>query len=146
VSVRAVIDTNVIISRFLSPNGTPALILALWEQGLFELIVTEAILAEYLRVLAYPHMQRRHGMSPDETAQVVADFRSFAVLVEPVEQVAVVADDPSDDKFHEAAIAGNCEYVVSGDPHLLRVGEYRGIQIMKPTAFLATLEHGSNGD
>lgn len=59
--MRAVIDTDVIISRFLSPNGTPALILSLWEKGLFELIVTEAILAEYLRVLAYEHISHAIG-------------------------------------------------------------------------------------
>jgi uncharacterized protein len=140
--MRAVIDTNVIISRFLSPNGTPALILSLWERGLFELIVTEAILSEYLRVLAYEHIQPRHRMSPAEIAQVVADFRSFAVLVEPGDPIAVIPDDPSDNMFLEAAVAGSCDYVVSGDPHLLRLGEYRGIQMLTPAAFLAILEQG----
>jgi len=140
--MRAVIDTNVIISRFLSPNGTPAQIISLWEQGLFELIVTEAILAEYLRVLAYEHIQPRHRMSPEEISQVVADFRSFAGVVEPSEPITVIADDPSDNMFLEAAVAGSCDYVVSGDPHLLRLGEYRGIQILRPAAFLAILEEG----
>lgn len=140
--MRAVIDTNVIISHFLSPSGTPALILALWEKGLFELIVTEAILAEYLRVLGYEHIQSRHQMSPEEISQAVADFRSFAVVVEPDDPITVIADDRSDNMFLEAAVAGSCDYVVSGDPHLLRLGEYRGIQIMTPAAFLATLEEG----
>jgi putative PIN family toxin of toxin-antitoxin system len=138
--MRAVVDTNVIVSRFLSPNGTPALVLSLWERGLFELIVTEAILAEYLRVLAYAHIQTRLGMSRDEIVQVVADFRSFAVLVEPSEPIAAIVDDPSDNKFLEAAVAGNCDYIVSGDPHLLRLREYRGIQILTPAAFLVVQE------
>jgi putative PIN family toxin of toxin-antitoxin system len=138
--MRAVLDTNVVISRFLSPKGTPALILAFWEQGLFELVVTEAILAEYLRVLAYDRIQSRHGMRQDEIARVVEGFRSFAVLVEPSEKLAVIADDPSDDRFLEAAVAGGCDVIVSGDPHLLRVGEYRGIQILQPAAFLASLD------
>lgn len=142
--MRAVLDTNVIISRFLSPHGTPALLLALWEQGLFELVVTEAILAEYLRVLAYDRIQPRHRMSQDEIAQVVEGFRSFSVLVEPSEPITVITDDPSDNMFLEAATAGSCAYIVSGDPHLLRVGEYRGIQVLRPAAFLTMLQEATD--
>jgi uncharacterized protein len=138
--MRAVLDTNIIVSRFLSAAGFPALILALWEKGLFDLVVTEPILAEYERVLAYERVQARHHMSADEIIQVIADFRTFAILVETRETLDVIADDPSDNRFLEAAVAGGCEYVVSGDPHLLRVGEYRGITILTPSAFIAVLE------
>jgi len=138
--VRAVVDTNVIVSRFLSASGNPALILALWEKGLFELVLSEDILAEYARVLAYEQVRSRHGMTTEETGQVIADFRAFAVMVEPEEAIDVIADDPSDNRFLEAAIAGSCEYIVSGDPHLLRVGEYRGITILTPSAFVALLQ------
>lgn len=142
--MRVVIDTNVIISRFLSPHGTPASILACWEHGLFELIVTDAILAEYLRVLSYDRLRAHHGMTPDEIAQVVEGFRSFGALVEPPETITTIIDDPSDNRFLEAAVAGHSDYIVSGDPHLLRVGEYRGIQILQPAAFLAMLRETSD--
>ena len=138
--MRAVLDTNIIVSRFLSSAGFPALIVALWEKGLFELVLTEAILAEYERVLAYASVQSRHRMTHDEIAQVISDFRSFAIVVESMETLDVVVDDPSDNRFLEAAVAGGCEYIVSGDPHLLRVGEYRGITILPPAAFVAVLE------
>jgi uncharacterized protein len=138
--MRAVIDTNVIISRFLSPSGNPALIVALWEKGLFELVVSPAILVEYERVLAYEHIRARHGMSQDEISQVIADFRSFAIVVEPTQVIDEIIDDPSDNRFLEAGVEGSCEYVVSGDPHLLRVGQYRGITILTPAAFVAVLE------
>jgi putative PIN family toxin of toxin-antitoxin system len=138
--MRAVLDTNVIVSSFLSPTGIRALVLALWEKGLFELVVSSAILAEYERVLAYQGVQERHGMSQATIATVVADFRSFAIVVEPDEAIDVIADDPSDNRFLEAAVAGNCEYVVSGDPHLLRLGEFRGIQVVPPATFLMVLQ------
>lgn len=138
--MRVVIDTNVIISRFLSPSGSPARVLALWEDGRFEAVVSEPILAEYDRVLAYPKIAVRLGLTSDEIAQTVADFRAFAVVIEPADQVTVIADDPSDNMFLEAAIAGSCDYVVSGDPHLLRVGEYRGIPVLTPAAFLAVVQ------
>jgi putative PIN family toxin of toxin-antitoxin system len=138
--VRVVLDTNVIVSRFLSALGFPALILALWEKGLFELVVSEPILAEYRRALGYPGVQARHRMTPDDLDQVIADFRSFSIVVDATETIDVIRDDPSDNRFLEAATAGHCEYVVSGNPHLLRVGDYRGITILTPAAFAAVLE------
>jgi putative PIN family toxin of toxin-antitoxin system len=130
--MRVVIDTNVIISRFLSPFGNPALIVALWEKGVFDLIVSEAMLDEYARVLAYPTVQARHRMSQDEIGQVISDLRGFAIVAEPSETIDIVADDPSDNRFIEAAVAGRCDYLVSGDPHLLSVGEYSGVTILSP--------------
>ncbi len=103
-------------------------------------MVSEAILAKYARALAYRDGQARHGMSQHEISQAVDDFRRFAIIVEPDQTVDAFVDDPSDNKFLEAALAGNCEFVVSGDPHLLRLGEYQGIQILPPAAFLALLE------
>ncbi len=72
--------------------------------------------------------------------QVIADFRSFVILVEPGDPLDVIADDPADNKFLEAAVAGDCDFVVCDDPHLMRLGEYRGIQILTPAAFLVVLE------
>jgi putative PIN family toxin of toxin-antitoxin system len=138
--VKVVLDTNIIVSRFLSPHGFPALILAFWEKGLFELVASEAILAEYGRVLGYPSVQARHQLRHDEIAQVVEDFRTFATVVRVQEPVDVIVDDPSDNRFLEAAVHGVCDYIVSGDPHLLRVGEFRGITILTPAAFVAVLE------
>ena len=63
-----------------------------------------------------------------------------SILVEPGESIDAIAEDPSDNRFLEAAVAGNCEYIVTGDQHLLRLGEYRGIQIMPPATFVAVLE------
>jgi predicted nucleic acid-binding protein len=48
----------------------------------------------------------------------------------------VIHDDPSDDKFLEAAVAGEASYIISGDKHLLKLSEYQGIQILKPRDFI----------
>ncbi len=54
--MRVVLDTNVIISRYLTPRGRVAWIIDLWEQGAFELLTSEAILSEYSRMLRYPRL------------------------------------------------------------------------------------------
>jgi putative PIN family toxin of toxin-antitoxin system len=138
--VNVVLDTNIVVSRYLSPLGNPARLLTMWEQGVFELAVSEPILAEYQRVLAYPRIRDRHQMSDEEIAAVVDGFRSFAVLVEPTVSRDVVQDDPSDNKFLECALAAGAEYVVSGDPHLLRIGHYAEIQILRLAEFRLLLE------
>jgi len=38
-----------------------------------------------------------------------------------------------------AALAGRASFVVTGDPHLLTVGEYEGVRIVTPRVFLDLL-------
>jgi len=44
-------------------------------------------------------------------------------------------EDLADSKFLECAIAGGCEVIVSGDKHLLKMSEYRGVKILNPEIF-----------
>jgi predicted nucleic acid-binding protein len=45
----------------------------------------------------------------------------------------VLHDDPSDDKFLEAAVAGKAMHIISGDKHLLKLSEFQGAQVLKPS-------------
>jgi putative PIN family toxin of toxin-antitoxin system len=137
--MRVVIDTNVVVSRFLSPSGAPAKVFDLWRTGAFDLVVSVAILNEYREALAYQRVRSRHRMTDEEIAEVVSGFREFGILVEPEEIVNVIAADTEDNKLLECAVAGAAEYIVSGDRHLLDVGQYQGTQILSPEVFLAVL-------
>ncbi|GAB6273794.1 MAG: putative toxin-antitoxin system toxin component, PIN family [Peptococcaceae bacterium] len=137
--MRIVIDTNVVVSRFLSPKGTPAQIFEKWRVEAFELLVSEPVLSEYQKVLSYKHVRACHKMTNGEIAEIIRDFRKFAILVNSGEKLEVIKEDPDDNKFLEVAEAGGAEYIVSGDEHLLKLREYRSIQILSPAAFLAAL-------
>lgn len=52
----------------------------------------------------------------------------------------VIDDDPDDDKILEAAVAGDVEYIVSGDSHLLDLDTHAGIAIHDPARFLAKIQ------
>ena len=136
----AAADANVVVSRQISPAGPPAQVLIRWENGEFELLVADQILAEYERVLNYPHLARRHGMDAPAIGQLIADIRAASVVVTISGHLAVIADDPKDDKFLECAVAGGADVIVSGDKHLLRLGSYRGIRVLSPADFLALLD------
>jgi putative PIN family toxin of toxin-antitoxin system len=106
----------------------------------FELVVSDEILAEYERVLKYPRIRRRHGLAHDEIAALIAEFRRFATVVEVTERLSVVADDPADDKYLACARAGGAAFIVSGDRHLLDLREHVGIRVLSPRAFLALVD------
>ncbi|MBI4504907.1 MAG: putative toxin-antitoxin system toxin component, PIN family [Chloroflexi bacterium] len=140
------LDTNVVVSAFLSPAGAPAQVVSAWERQAVELVVSEVLLQEYQRVLLYERVAIRHQMAPEDVAEIIEGFRQFALVVEPQETLAVITEDPTDNRVLECAVAGAADYIVSGDVrHLLPLQEYRGIQVLSPTAFLALLRQERHG-
>ena len=132
--IRVVVDTNVLISALLKADSGPARIVTLWQAGELALVVSPETIDEVTRVLGYGKIRRR--VSTSEAERFVALLRSATLLMNSVEGVSVVQDDPDDDKFLALAIAGGAEYIISGDKHLLRIGVYQNIQIMIPANFL----------
>jgi predicted nucleic acid-binding protein len=51
----------------------------------------------------------------------------------------VVAADPSDDRYLECAIEGEADCIVTGDRHLLALGNYREVEILSPREFVELL-------
>jgi uncharacterized protein len=137
--LRAVLDANVFVSAAIHPGGPPGRIIErfLGADG-FTLVLSEAIVREVLRALEYPRVRRyvRHDLDP---ALWFEDLVVLAELVSGTVQVSGVSEDPDDDKYLAAAIAGRASFVVSGDPHLLMVGEYEGVRIITPRSFLGLL-------
>jgi putative PIN family toxin of toxin-antitoxin system len=91
--------------------------------------------SEYLDVLSRPKFRIAH----DELDDFAALILSKAEFVLPEKSIHAVVDDPSDNKFIEAAVAGQADYIVSGDKHLLDLKEFHGIAIIAPRIFLDQL-------
>lgn len=132
--MKVVLDTTIIISAYLVARGAPARILADFRRREFQMILSPALLGEYQRVLIRPDVQRRHGASASQTASDLAAIRSLAIVVNPADVPAVIAVDPDDGMVLACALAGQADYIVSGDSHLLGLGEYEGIRIVSPAA------------
>lgn len=136
--MRVVLDTNILVSALLVRTGIPARIIERSEQ--FELLSTNEILAELERVLHYPRIQRKYGL----TEQVIADFvqrlRDASLMVAVEETAARVLRDPKDEMFLACAVAGSADYIVSGDADLLVMENFHGIAIVPPAVFLTLLQ------
>ena len=137
--LRAVLDANVFVSAAIRPGGPPGRIIErfLGDNG-FTLVLSEAIVQEVLRALDYPKV-RRYVRRDLDAALWFEDLVVLAELVTGPAQVAGVSDDPDDDKYLAAAVAGRASFVVTGDPHLLTVKEYEGVRIITPRSFLDVL-------
>jgi len=134
--MKAVLDTNVLISGVIS-TGVPHELLVMGFEGEYDIVVSVETLTEFRRtLLKYPE---RFHMTEEEVQQEVETVRYFAEFVDPAEEIRAVDDDPDDDKFLEAAVTGNVEYVVSGDSHLLDLKTFRGIDIVDPRTFYERL-------
>jgi uncharacterized protein len=139
--MRAVLDTNIIVSHTLAPRGPIAAIFGYWIGKTFDLVVSEAILEEYEATLKKPAIQAHHRQSDATIALLIRRLRTIAIVVTPTEPLTVVANDPDDNKIIECAVAGNADYIVTGDTHLLDIQAYQGIQILPPALFVPMLEH-----
>lgn len=131
---RAVLDTNIIVSSAL--GGALVLVLEKWDQGKFTVVVTSDILDEYFQVINRPKFKLKQE-TIDKITRYLYQFSEFVV---PEEQIRVIAADPKDDKFLEAAIAGKVDFIVSGDNHLLELKEFRNIPIIPGREFIEFLE------
>lgn len=143
---RAVVDTNVVVSGILSPGGRPGAVLRAAGVG-FRLVWTPAIVAECLRVLAYPRIAK--VLAPagrkEYGHRIVAGLAAGADMVAPelLPNLRAVKADPDDDLFLATALAGGAQVLVSGDRrHLLSMREYAGVRILRAADFLEELTGG----
>ncbi len=130
--MKVVLDTNILISAFVFPGGSPEAVYRLALEGRIEMVTSPALLAEFGRVLA-----EKFGWEASVAEEAVAQVLRIGVLVRPGETVAEIAADPADDRVLEAAAEAKADVIVSGDRHLLRLTTWRGVRVESAADFLA---------
>ncbi|MGN6871867.1 MAG: putative toxin-antitoxin system toxin component, PIN family [Solirubrobacteraceae bacterium] len=133
--MRAVVDVNVLISGVLSGKGASAEILRASRDGLFELVVSELLLAELERARSYPKLRKR--IPPEKAAAFVNWVHDHGTLAEdPASPPPVRSRDPDDDYLLALAISRRA-YLVTGDQDLLVLSE--DLPILTPAQFTTKL-------
>jgi len=121
-------------------GGKPAEIIKAAEQGKICLITSEEIVREISRVLNYPKLEKVYRDEEICQEEIVEAVLKIVRFVKVTRRVKVVLEHSADDKFIECALEAKADYVVSGDKHLLKVGNYKKIQIISVNEFLQVLE------
>jgi len=129
-----VFDTNILLSALFSNTGSPFRCLALGKVGQVESVTCQEILDEFAEKLLI-----KFKFSEEKVQESVSDVRAYSRLVKIFGNLQAVEADPDDDMVVECAMVANAAYIVTGDKHLLRLGHFQHIAIMKATEFINLL-------
>jgi uncharacterized protein len=110
IAVRLVVDTNVVVSAAIKPDGLQRTVLLLAITSPAQFYVSDAILAEYKAVLS-----RREFAIPRGVRQQVFDLIQRNSRLVKRSRRLQVASDPDDDKFIECADAARADFLITGN-------------------------------
>lgn len=130
-----VYDTNVLISGMIW-GGVPYRSIELAQQNKVKGLICDEILDEFADKLMI-----KLGISSARTSVVKIRLLGFLQTVEIPNRLKGITTDPNDDMIIECAVVGGATHIVTGDQkHLLPLGNYKGILIVKPADFLAEFQ------
>ena len=138
--IRAVLDTNVLVSGLLSKQGPPHQVLDAWLEGHYTLVTSLYLVDELIHVLSYPRIANRFRLAEREITDILAALLSQAEITPGQLHLPGATRDPKDDAVVACAIEGGADYIVSGDQDLLVLGHYQGCQVITPRQFLGILK------
>ena len=131
---RVVIDTNVLLSATLRPQGPPRTVVdTIREAGGTLLFANETIKELHSRLLR-PKFDRY--VSRRLTSFYLVQLLGVSDRVS-IAGAKLGCPDPDDDKFLETAMVGEADCLISGDRHLLDMNPFRGVRILTAAALLS---------
>lgn len=110
--IKAVLDTNVLVSSLIQPLGHPAAILDLFIVGEIDLVVNDAVLAEYEDVLNRPKFNFPRNL----VAGTVGYLRAKSSRCYSIPQTDSLPD-PDDKVFWDLAVTNNAVLVTGNAKH-----------------------------
>jgi putative PIN family toxin of toxin-antitoxin system len=123
-----VIDTNLLVAARWNKKSSSKKIIELCLEGVITPIYSKQIKDENLYILG-------KVKAPKEYLDDVLKFYQKGLKVEPKKKVTA-SKDYSDNRFLEAAIEGNADYVITNDSDLLILKKYEDVKIIRPKNFL----------
>ena len=136
--MRVVLDTNVLLSALLSPHGLPDVIYRAWQKDRYELVTSEVQIDELRRASRYAKF--KDVLQPHRVGTMVNNMRRSAVLDTLLSLPdGIGANDPNDAFLLAMALAGDADYLVTGDHRagLLQRGSHGRTRIVTPATFCA---------
>ena len=133
--MKVVLDTNVLVSALLKRGSVPGRLLqAVWD-GTLDLVVSEPLLAELREVLNYPKVRKRLVASAIDRELFRELLPFFTIQVDLAGIKVPRPRDAADEMVLATFVAGQAEWLVSGDEDLLVLADQ--FPILTPAAFVA---------
>ena len=128
---KVVLDTNIVVSAAISIDGTPAKIFELFLEKKILNHTTQEIIDEIEDVMDRPSLD----VDNEYKKFVLDNFKLNSAIIKPAFKENAVPEDEADNKFINCALSAKAD-IVSGDKHLLRLGNYKGVKILSAKEFL----------
>lgn len=133
--LRIVLDTNIMISAIIR-NGKPRKLLEFGINGKYRILMSREILDEFSEVLQRPKFKT----TLDEVVSIVSALVESSENVPIKSNLQVIVSDPDDDIIINTAHDGKADYIVSGDPDLKDLKNFKGIKIVLVDEMLKILD------
>lgn len=129
--MRVVFDNNVLVSAALI-SGVPRKVFdKLLDNG--TVLTSVPVLLELADVLNREKFDKY--VTHDERMRFMVNYLKVAEMVE-IDETIIACRDPKNDKFLELAVAGNADFLITGDEDLLVLKPFRTVEIITPREFL----------
>ena len=138
--MKIVPDTNILVSSTFW-DGDPRKILSLIDQKLVACILSQEILDEYQKVIVRDDIVEKIADKNLVASKIVERIMSNSTIVKITIHLDIVKNDANDNKIIECANAGNADYIITRDEHLLKLRKYENIKIVKPEEFLDIMKN-----
>lgn len=132
--MRVLLDSNVLVSSLVSPGASRRLLFHLLDEH--TVVSSVEILAELEGVLS----REKFSFTQSRVDEYLSLIASISTIVDIGEPPRVVEEDPDDDVVLATANYGNADYIVTGDRHLLRLGEHNKTKIVSVREMLTLLK------
>jgi putative PIN family toxin of toxin-antitoxin system len=130
-ALRAVLDTNVLVSAILSPTGNPAIIYRMFLTGMLDLVISVSIFSEYKDVLYRPRLK----IPAADIDIVLAAIRQYGKMAHPISSTDAMPDE-DDRVFYDTAKSADA-YLITGnakhfpkEPFILTPAEFLAVVII----------------
>ena len=128
--MRIVLDTNIYISAAIIGRVCEE-ILKICRFSSLELFTSKDIIIEIETKL-----KEKFFWNDQQISSFIENILEFCNVIDISEKIIYLKDDPDDDKILECAISSKCNYIVSGDKHLIKLKSFRNIKILNPAESL----------
>ena len=127
--LKIVLDTNILVSASFW-NGPSFEIISLAVFNKIICFTSNVLLEEYKKVIL-----RDFNITENSFNERQKDLLKIAIIIYPV-QIIIACEDKDDNKVLEAGVCANADFIISGDKHLLKMNEFRGIKIVTAHQFM----------
>jgi putative PIN family toxin of toxin-antitoxin system len=111
------------------------------RDGEFALLHTEPLLVELAEVIDRPRIRQKYGLGSEDIESVLALILLRGEPIDPARRTDIYRD-PKANMILEAAVAGQADLIIGGDPNLLSLREFEGVPVISPAKFLQRLAKG----